>query len=306
MEEQHLGAYAIVPQGERVLVIGKSRGPYTGQYDLPGGTPEPFELLADALAREVRAETGYTVGSADQVAVCDVIVPWRHHKVTHMHHMAILYRCSVSDTRVAPPKGEFRSNDAAGFEWVKRSALTADSASPIAMAGVRWLEQHDPEVWDVTVEVAASADDREWLRGLWLENWGSTAMVTRGVLRDLASAHTYIARHECRRVGAVALDCRGSEAEVLSLDAVEPRHGVGTALLRAAEEAGRGAGCRSMLVVTSNDNLAAIRFYQRRGYRITGIGAGAIDAVRRLKPAIPVVGDDGIPVHDEVEFRKTL
>ena len=304
--DQHLGVYAIVPRADRVLVVRKARGPYTGLYDLPGGTPEPAESLAAALVREVREETGYALGSAQQVAVEDVIVLWRHDGFSHLHDVAILYRGSISESGAAPPKGDSGGNDSAGFAWVKTGALCADTASPIAMAGVRWLEQHEPEVWDVTVQFAASEDDREWLRRLWLETWGSTTMVTRGTERDLASAEAYIAWHEHRPVGAVAVDCASPEAELLSLDAVESRHGVGTALLRAAEDAARRRGCRHMVVITSNDNLTALRFYQRRGYRMTGIGADVIDAARLLKPAIPALGDHGIPLHDEVELRKTL
>jgi hypothetical protein len=57
-------------------------------------------------------------------------------------------------------------------------------------------------------------------------------------------------------------------------------------------------------VVTTNDNVDALRFYQRRGYRLASVDAGAVDRARAaLKPAIPEVGAHGIPLRDELELE---
>jgi hypothetical protein len=67
------------------------------------------------------------------------------------------------------------------------------------------------------------------------------------------------------------------------------------------------AGCRHYWVVTTNDNVDALRFYQRRGFRLTTIRCGAVDQSRRtLKPQIPVIGDYGIPLRDEIELAQDL
>ena len=47
--------------GERVLLIRRGRPPGEGLWSVPGGRLEPGETLAQAVAREVREETGLVV-----------------------------------------------------------------------------------------------------------------------------------------------------------------------------------------------------------------------------------------------------
>jgi hypothetical protein len=73
-------------------------------------------------------------------------------------------------------------------------------------------------------------------------------------------------------------------------------------LLAAFLEAIRGSGARRVWLATTNDNLDALAFYQRRGFRLAELRPGAVDAARRLKPTIPAVGAHGIPMRDELEL----
>lgn len=93
---------------------------------------------------------------------------------------------------------------------------------------------------------------------------------------------------------------------MLSLDSLVPGHGIGSALLSHVESAARAAGCLRIELVTTNDNVDALRFYQRRGYRIAAIDPGAIDRARRIKPSIPLIGFHGIPIRDELTMVKDL
>jgi GNAT superfamily N-acetyltransferase len=99
----------------------------------------------------------------------------------------------------------------------------------------------------------------------------------------------------------------GEECEILTLHAAERRTGVGTALIEAVERLAREAGCRRLWVLTTNDNVDALRFYQRRGFRLAELHPGAVDVSReRLKPEIPTVGEYGIPLRDEIVLDKEL
>jgi len=99
----------------------------------------------------------------------------------------------------------------------------------------------------------------------------------------------------------------GDACEVLTLNAVTSWRGAGTALLEAMAAVARDAGCSRLWLVTTNDNVDALRFYQRRGFRLRELRPGAVDRTRLdLKPEIPEVGDHGIPIRDELELELRL
>lgn len=57
-------------------------------------------------------------------------------------------------------------------------------------------------------------------------------------------------------------------------------------------------------LITTNDNLNALGFYQKRGFRIKAVYPGAVDEARRIKPEIPLAASNGIPIRDEIELEK--
>jgi GNAT superfamily N-acetyltransferase len=108
-------------------------------------------------------------------------------------------------------------------------------------------------------------------------------------------------------MGFAAYEIRGDTCELMLLDAVGMGAGIGTALVQAVRDAARAAGCRCLSVVTTNDNVDALRFYQRRGFRLAALRPGAVDEARRtIKPEVPEIGDSGIPIRDELELVMDL
>ena len=97
------------------------------------------------------------------------------------------------------------------------------------------------------------------------------------------------------------------QCEILTLHAAGQWHGAGTALIGAVEQLAVQRGCTRLWVITTNDNVDALRFYQRRGFCLVCVHRGAVDHSRaRLKPEIPLVGNYGIPLRDELELEKQL
>ena len=95
------------------------------------------------------------------------------------------------------------------------------------------------------------------------------------------------------------------QCEVLTLHAAERWHGTGTVLVEALDQLAARHGCARLWVITTNDNVDALRFYQRRGFCLAAVHRGAVDDSRsRLKPEIPVVGAYGIQLRDELELEK--
>jgi ribosomal protein S18 acetylase RimI-like enzyme len=133
----------------------------------------------------------------------------------------------------------------------------------------------------------------------------------RGELVDVLEGPALVAMRLDQPIGVVSwlIDPDGAAAEVRALlVAPEARgQGVGGALIDAAADALREAGVRRAWLVTTNDNLAALALYQKAGWRLTALRAGAIDEARRtIKPQISELGDHGIPLRDELELALQL
>jgi GNAT superfamily N-acetyltransferase len=107
-------------------------------------------------------------------------------------------------------------------------------------------------------------------------------------------------------VGLATFELSGPECELVTLNAFRAGQGIGSALLDRVTQAAAAHGCRRVWLVTTNDNLAALGFYQRQGMRLVAVHPGAVDEARRVKPTIPVTGDHGIPLHDELELELRL
>lgn len=154
---------------------------------------------------------------------------------------------------------------------------------------------------------AVAAGDREWIRDLLAGSWGTTTVMAHGVAYDASLLPALVAERDGRVAGLLTYTIEvDSGLEIVTLDAIERRSGAGTALLGAAAELARSAGAHRIWLVTSNDNLDALRFYQRRGMRISGVAPGAVDEARAKKPSIPLVGEYGIAIHDELTLELRL
>jgi ribosomal protein S18 acetylase RimI-like enzyme len=157
----------------------------------------------------------------------------------------------------------------------------------------------------LTVRAFDPAGDHSWASELLDREFGGPQQARRGELLDALDLPGLVAEDGGRRAGLLCYRLDGEECELFLLLAVEPGNGAGTALLDAL--ATRAVGRRRIWVVTTNDNLRALRFYQRRGFRLRALRPGAVDDARRwLKPAIPHAGDHGIPRRDELELERFL
>ena len=107
-------------------------------------------------------------------------------------------------------------------------------------------------------------------------------------------------------VGLVTWAVEDDWAEIVTMDAFVQGAHIGGPLLDAAEAALKERGVRTVVVVTTNDNLRAQGFYLRRGYRLIRLDLDGMDRVRALKPDVPAVGQESLPLRDMWELRKEL
>ena len=148
--------------------------------------------------------------------------------------------------------------------------------------------------------------DREWVRQKMVTEWGAEIVVAHGELLRPADLPGFIAEAEGETIGLLTYIVRGEACEIVTLDSWSEGRGVGTALIAAARQAALQAGCRRLWLVTTNNNTHALHFYQKRGFTLCAIRLNALEASRRIKPEIPLVDDDGIPIRDEIELEMML
>jgi N-acetylglutamate synthase-like GNAT family acetyltransferase len=149
----------------------------------------------------------------------------------------------------------------------------------------------------------AVSSDRPAIAELLRDRWGSTTIISLGREHDAATLPALLAMEAGSVVGLATVNLTGRDCELVSLDALSPGRGIGSTLLAGVAQLARDHGCARVWLITTNDNLDALRFYQRRGMRLVTVHGGAADDARRLKPSIPVAGKHGIPIHDELELE---
>ncbi len=141
---------------------------------------------------------------------------------------------------------------------------------------------------------------------LMVELWGSELQVVHQSVYRPAELPGLIAERAGRVVGLLTYQVSDETLEVVTLNAIERRTGVGTVLMEAVVADARQLRCQEIRLTTTNDNLDAIRFYQRRGLRLVALRPGAVDRARLEKPEIPRVGGYGIPLRDEIDLARRV
>ncbi|WP_459713212.1 N-acetyltransferase family protein [Actinophytocola sp. KF-1] len=149
--------------------------------------------------------------------------------------------------------------------------------------------------------------DRAVVAPILVREWGATEVValSLGGLVDAAALPGWLAERDGEVVGLLTYLVHDGVAELVTINAFTGG-GVGAALLAELVEHCRGAGVRTIRLTTTNDNTGALRFYQRAGFRLTALHVGAVAEARRRKPEIPEIGNDGIPIRDEIELTMEL
>lgn len=145
--------------------------------------------------------------------------------------------------------------------------------------------------------------DKEWITSFLVEHWSSTRMVSRGRLYSVDEKPGFTAVKDDKPIGLITYELLGNECEITSLNSLAEEKGIGTALINAVKDAALQAGCKRLLVITTNDNTHAFRFYQRYGFTIATIYPNSMEEARKIKPEIPPTGNNGIPLRDEIEFE---
>jgi len=184
---------------------------------------------------------------------------------------------------------------------VERAPAGPPTAGSSETAGTR--APHNGWVTEPEILIRAVHDsDRPTLTWLVTQLWGSATVAVHGAMFRPAELGGFIAERAGRIIGLLTYDLTADTLEIVTLNAIERGAGIGTRLIETAVGKARRSGCREIRLTTTNDNVDALRFYQRRGFRLAELRPGAVDWSRREKPEIPLAGEYGIPLHDEIDL----
>ena len=148
--------------------------------------------------------------------------------------------------------------------------------------------------------------DSPWILDLIEKRWGSIWVVTRGNIHEIKQLPGFIALNSSDRIGLLTYSISNGDIEIVTLDSLVENIGVGTALISQARSLAVHTACQRIWLITTNDNMPALRFYQKRGFHLVAIHQNAVAYSRTLKPEIPLIGLAGIPICDEVELQMML
>ncbi len=149
------------------------------------------------------------------------------------------------------------------------------------------------------------SDDGDWIAQFIDERWGAEFIAAHYEVFHCRDLPGFVATEGEEKVGLLTYKIVAGDCEIVSLDSLQPCMGVGTGLIDAVKTAAAESGCKRLWLVTTNDNMNALRFYQKRGFVLVKINRNAIEFARNLK-AVPLIGAEGIPLRDEIELEMIL
>lgn len=153
---------------------------------------------------------------------------------------------------------------------------------------------------------AITIHNRDRMIQFFEEHWWSSQMIISSGIYNCDQLDGYIYEEAEEILGLLTYVFHEEALEVISLDSVQEGQGIGSKLMQAVELLAKQKGLLKITLLTTNDNLNALKFYQKRGYRIVKVIPDAVTKARAIKPSIPLIGDKGIPLHDELQLEKLL
>jgi ribosomal protein S18 acetylase RimI-like enzyme len=124
------------------------------------------------------------------------------------------------------------------------------------------------------------SNDRSWVTRFITEHWGAEFVVAHGEVYYPDKLLGFVAVQDKEKIGLVTYVIVGNSCEIVTLDSLRPSSGIGTALIETVKSKARQAGCNRLWLITTNDNLNGLRFYQKRGLVVVGMHRDGMEGTR--------------------------
>ncbi|WP_187118673.1 GNAT family N-acetyltransferase [Risungbinella massiliensis] len=269
----------LIQKGKLLLIQrAEQERSFPGHYELPGGKVDAGEDPVEALEREFWEETGI------QIQVGTPIQTLKKSSQDH-HLIEIVYHVSADHTTVT------LSEDHQDVRWVQE--LSEIEGLQITPEDYQVINPFLKKI--MRIEAITHIQKVE-------ELWGDK-VVSRGRVHHTRELSGFQAILDNEPVGFITYHQEGDQWEIVTLDSIVENQGVGRALLEHMIVFAKSHNGARLWLITSNDNVHALRFYQKRGFEMCAIHLDAITEARKIKPTIPIVGLDGIPIRHELELE---
>ncbi|MCU7557997.1 GNAT family N-acetyltransferase [Macrococcus capreoli] len=153
---------------------------------------------------------------------------------------------------------------------------------------------------------AINDNNRELVIKWFKEKWGSPEMIISSGRYDCSTLPGLIYIENDVIIGLLTYVIKEKTIEIISLDSLIENKGIGTKLIMFLEQLAYKNCMLKIELITTNDNLRALKFYQKFGFRMIKIIPNAVNEAREIKPQILVIAESGIPINDEIVLEKYL
>lgn len=148
-----------------------------------------------------------------------------------------------------------------------------------------------------------NASNRQLINAFIRQHWYTTTMIIRGKEIDMTKTEGFYFSKGEDIVGLITYIVYDNILEITSLDSLLENQGIGSKLLKTVIHEAKEKKVQKIVLITTNDNINAIKFYQKRGFDMARLFRNALDISRKLKPEIPLIGENSIPLRHEIEFE---
>ena len=145
--------------------------------------------------------------------------------------------------------------------------------------------------------------NRQLINAFIRQHWYTTTMIIRGKEIDMTKTEGFYFSKGEDIVGLITYIVYDNILEITSLDSLLENQGIGSKLLKTVIHEAKEKKVQKIVLITTNDNINAIKFYQKRGFDMARLFRNALDISRKLKPEIPLIGENSIPLRHEIEFE---
>ena len=149
-------------------------------------------------------------------------------------------------------------------------------------------------------------EERQKINNFILKRWFSLEMILRGKIVDLKNINGFYMENGNNIIGLITYIIIDFSLEIISLDSVYENKGIGSLLINKIKAFANECNLKNIIVITTNDNLRALGFYQKRGFILNKVFFDSIKQARKLKPEIPIKNKNGILIRDEIELKLSL